>query len=274
MSDRVLLASPTAHVVHVKLNRPDKRNGLDLPMFDALIAAGEQLRSDHSVRAIVLSGEGPAFCAGLDWKAFLSSGTEALSLLERDESSPANRAQKVAHVWQEVPVPVIAAVHGAVFGGGLQIALAADIRYAHPTTELSVMEIRYGLIPDMSITQTLTRLVRPDVAKELMFTGRNVPAQEALALGLVTKIDEDPLGRALELAATIATKSPHAIRAGKQLLNQSEYLNTKEALVLETELQKTLLGSRNQMEAVQSVFEKRIAVYEDVAPSGGSSPSH
>lgn len=266
MSEARVLVTIEDHVAHVRLNRPDKRNGLDPAMFEALIEAGEKVRADRSVRAVVLSGEGKAFCAGLDWMAFLAMGAEAAPrLLARDEAtSPANVAQRVGWIWAECPVPVIAAVHGVAFGGGLQIALGADIRLVAPDAQLSVMEIKYGLVPDMGASKTLLRVVRSDVAKELTFTGRVVGGEEAVRLGLATRVEAEPLAAALELARSIAQQSPHAIRAGKKLLDAAEDLSVLDAFRLESELQVGLLGSPNQMEAVQAVMTKRAATYRDV----------
>jgi enoyl-CoA hydratase/carnithine racemase len=248
-------------VADVRLSRAAKLNALDPPMFEALARAGDRVRADSSVRAVVLSGEGKGFCAGLDFKSFLSAGGS--DLFSRGTESPANGAQRAAWVWQEVPVPVIAAVHGVAFGGGLQIALGADIRYATPDAELSVMEIKWGLVPDMSGTQTLRRLVGLDVAKELTFTGRIVSGKEAEALGLVTRTYDDPRARALEVAREIAGKSPDAVRASKKLLNASALVSVEEGLGLEAELQRRLLGSPNQIEAVTANFEKRAPRFKD-----------
>ncbi len=269
MEDRVRMTIEGG-VAHVRLNRPDKRNGLDLPLFEALVGAGEQLRDDPTIRAVVLSGEGQAFCAGLDFKAFLAAGETAKKLLERTAASPANLAQRVAWIWTEVPVPVIAAIHGVAFGGGLQIALAADLRYATPDAQLSVMEMRWGLVPDMSITKTLPRLVGLDVAKELTFTAKVVSGTEAAALGLVTRVEADPLAAALAMARQIAAQSPHAIRAAKALLNEGPTMSVRDAFELETELQLALLGSPNQREAVMANFQGRAPVFADVdGRSGG-----
>lgn len=257
--------STEAQVAHVRLNRPEKRNGLDLAMFEALIGAGERLSADRSVRAIVLAGEGPSFCAGLDWASFLASGPEVSArLLERDTArSPANLVQRACWVWQEVPVPVVAAVHGAAVGGGLQLALAADLRIVAPDAKLAVMEIVYGLIPDMSASQTLLRLVRPDVARELMYTGRPVSGEEAVALGLATRAAANPLEEATRLARTIAAQSPHAIRAAKALCGAAPGLDAAASFKLETDLQLGLLGSPNQLEAVQAVMAKRPPSFRD-----------
>jgi enoyl-CoA hydratase/carnithine racemase len=267
MSEPRVQVSVVDHVAHVRLNRPDKRNGLDLPMFEGLIAAGLELRADRTVRAVVLSGEGKAFCAGLDWMAFLSAPAEEVRdrLLARDiTQSPANLAQRVCWVWREIEVPVIAAVHGAAMGGGLQLALACDFRLVAADAQLSVMEIRYGLIPDMSASQTLFRLVRPDVAKELMFTGRIVGGDEAVAIGLATRVAADPLEEALSFARALAAQSPHAIRSGKRLADAAAHLSVEEAFRLETELQLKLLGSPNQLEAVQATMGKRAPDFSDV----------
>jgi enoyl-CoA hydratase/carnithine racemase len=262
MTDRVKIDVHDG-VADVRLSRPEKLNALDAPMFAALIDAGLRLASDASIRAVVLHGEGRGFCAGLDFKSFL--GENAGTLLERDRSSPANRAQRAAWVWQELPVPVIAAIHGVAFGGGLQIALGADIRYAAPNAELSIMEIKWGLVPDMSGTQTLRRLVRLDVAKELAFTGRVISGTEAAALGLVTRVVDAPREAAFIAAHEIAKKSPHAIRATKKLLNAAGVVSVEEGLGLEEELQRSLLGSPNQMEAVLANFEKREPNFRDPA---------
>jgi len=260
-SDRVLLTHD-GPVAHVELHRPDKRNGLDLAMIEALIAAGEALIADRTVRAVVLSGAGPAFCAGLDFKSFMAAGPTSMSAL-LPRTGPANLAQRCAWIWQEVPVPVIAALHGVALGGGLQIALGADLRYAHPETQLSVMEIKWGLIPDMSITRTGPRTVPLDVLKELTFTGRIVTAPEARELGLVTRVVDDPLAAALATAREIAGKNPDAIRAGKRLWNAAPDLATADAFALETELQMGVLGKKNQLEAVRANVTGSAPRFED-----------
>jgi enoyl-CoA hydratase/carnithine racemase len=259
MSERVRV-SIEGGIADVRLNRPDKINALDQAMFTALVETGKQLAQDRKLRAVVLSGEGRGFCAGLDFTGFMSmAGNDdaGASLLSRDDDSPANAAQRAAWVWTEVPVPVIAAIHGVAFGGGLQIALGADIRIAAPTSQLSVMEVRWGLIPDMSGTQTLRHLVRLDVAKELTFTGRVVSGREAVELGLATRAVDDPHAAALALARDIAGKSPGAIRAAKRLLNATVVASREDGFRLEEQLQRELIGSPNQLEAVQSNLEKR-----------------
>lgn len=263
MTEARVLVSIENHVARVRLNRPDKRNGLDLPMFEGIVAAGEQILADNSVRAVVLSGEGPAFCAGLDVKAFFAMGDAGQRLLDRPEGTPANIAQRVAWIWREIPVPVIAAVHGPCFGGGLQIALGADMRYVHPDAQLCVMEIKWGLVPDMSLSKTLLDLIPLDLAKELTFSGRVIDGEEAVALGLATRVVDDAIDEAVQMAELIATKNPHAIRAGKKLLDTANGLSVADAFLLETKLQLALLGSANNMEAVQANMQKRAPNFAD-----------
>jgi enoyl-CoA hydratase/carnithine racemase len=251
-------------VAEVCLNRPSKHNGLDVAMFEGIAEAGEALIADNRVRAVVLHGAGKSFCAGLDFKAFMAGGEAAREkLLERPEGAAANLAQQVGWVWQLVPVPVIAAVEGSCIGGGLQIALGADIRLLHPEAKMAVREIHYGLIPDMGITATLPRGVAIDAIKELTFTGRVVEAPEAVALGLATRISAEPLTEARELARTIAARSPDAVRASKTLWNQAVGLSPADTLALETRLQLPLLGSPNQLEAVRSAFMKDAPRFKD-----------
>jgi len=232
-------------------------------MFHALIEAGESIAANPAVRAVVLHGEGKVFCAGLDFASFQATPDAWPKLAPRDPVSHANVAQRVAWIWQEVPVPVIAAVHGAAFGGGLQIALAADMRYVTADTKLSVMEIKWGLVPDMTLTQTLLRLAPIDVVKELTFTGRIVTGGEAVSLGLATRVCDDPLTAALETARLIANKSPDAIRAGKRLLNEAHGMSRNAAFELETELQTAMLSSANHIEAVLANLMKREPEFKD-----------
>jgi len=253
------------HIATVTLTRADKHNALDRPMFEAIIAAAERLSNEPGVRVVVLHGEGPSFCSGLDLASLISSdaGIDAIIAPLREE--PPNWFQRTAYDWLRLPVPVIAAIHGNCFGGGLQIALGADIRIATPDARLSVMEVKWGLIPDMSITRTLPRLVGIDVAKELTFTGRLIDGTEAQRLGLVTRVDDDPLAAARELAADIASKSPDAIRGAKRLFNASWTGLADETLALEAEIQSSLIGSPNQLAAVTAGLQKQPAQFTDPA---------
>jgi enoyl-CoA hydratase/carnithine racemase len=262
--DRVRVTIDTAGVATVTMVRAEKHNALDQAMFEGLIDAAEQVAANASIRAVVLHGEGKSFCSGLDIASFMSGQGGTGVLLVRDDDRLANVAQRVAYDWSLVPAPVIAAVHGNCFGGGLQIALGADIRIAAPDAKLSVMEVKWGLVPDMGITQTLPRLVPIDVAKELTFTGRTVSGTEASALGLVTRVADDPLAAAQELAAEIAQKSPNAVRAAKRLYDETWTSNdSAAALVLETDLQVGLIGKPNQIAAVMAGMSGEPPVFVD-----------
>ncbi|MFN0093042.1 MAG: crotonase/enoyl-CoA hydratase family protein [Acidimicrobiales bacterium] len=270
MTDRVTIQIERG-VADVRLNRPEKLNALDLPMFAALIEAGEAVAADPTVRAVVLSGEGRGFCSGLDFSAF-----QAMSGERRGEGGGgvgenlfakrfgvANAGQQAVYVWSSMAAPVIAAIHGPALGGGAQLALGCDLRIVSPDAQLSILEIRWGLAPDMTGTQTLPRLVGLDVAKELTFTGRMVSGEEALRIGLATRLSERPRDDALALAQEIAAKNPHAIRGAKALLDQSCRVSLSEGLAAEERTIKALIGSPNQREAVKAFFDKRDPVFED-----------
>jgi enoyl-CoA hydratase/carnithine racemase len=268
MTDLVTIEKKNG-IADVRLNRPEKYNALSREMFTAIIEAGRTLMEAKDVRAVLLSGNGRGFCAGLDMESMqglaqTEAGSEdtAASLMSRGDG-PENHAQRPAYIWKQLPMPVIAAVHGVAYGGGCQIALGADIRFAAPDAKLSVMEIKWGLIPDMSLTQTLRDVVPLDVAKELTFTGRVLSGEEAKALGLVTHVAEDPLAAAMALAEEIAGKSPDAVRAGKRLWEESWHADAGTGLALEASLQTGLIGTPNQVEAVMSNFEKRAPNYQD-----------
>jgi enoyl-CoA hydratase/carnithine racemase len=251
------------HVGVVTLTRPDKHNALDMAMFEAIIDAAGRMAEEPGVRAVVLRGEGPSFCSGLDIASMMSSGSGVDGLTDPLRGEVPNWFQRAAYDWIRVPVPVIAAIHGACFGGGLQIALGADIRIAAPDARLSVMEINWGLIPDMSITRTLPRLVGIDVAKELTYTGRVLTGSEADALGVVTHVAEQPLEAAHELAAEIAAQSPDAIRGAKRLYDESWTATPQETLALEASTQLALIGSQNQLAAVAAGLTKQPAEFVD-----------
>jgi len=263
MSEERVRIEVADHVAVVTLARPEKHNALDPPMFDAIIAAAERLRSEPGLRTVVLHGEGKSFCAGLDFVAVGAAAQDGRVMgAPLDEPSP-NYYQRAAYDWVRLPVPVIAAIHGNCLGGGLQIALGADIRICAPDARLSVMESKWGLIPDMSITRTLPRLVGIDVAKELTYTARVFDGEEALRLGVVTRLSEDPLAAACELAAEIAQRSPDAIRRAKRLFDQAWTGSVEETLGLEAQLQKELLGAPNQIAALTAGLTKQPAEFTD-----------
>ena len=261
-ADRVQIKTEN-HVAEVAMVRSDKHNALDGEMFQAMADAAARLADEPGVRAVVLHGEGPSFCSGIDvgWLAGEAKNLEH-EFTKRDEFG-ANLFQRVSTAWLEVPVPVIAAIQGNCLGGGLQIALGADIRLATADAKLSVREVHWGLVPDMGITATLPRLLPLDVAKELTFTGKIVSGEEAAELGLVTRVEADPLAAARELAAEIAGRSPHAVRAAKRLYEHTWHEGGRAGLELESELQFGLIGSPNQMAAVIAGVSKQPGEFTD-----------
>ena len=270
MSEQRVSVTVADHVATVTLSRPEKHNALDGAMFTGIVDAAAEVAATPGVRAVVLHGDGPSFCSGLD-VASLMSGDGGLSmedLVARPGGHRSNLAQRVATDWVDLPVPVIVAIHGNCFGGGLQIALGGDIRIAAPDARLSVMESKWGLVPDMAITSTLPGLVRPDVARELTYTARLVSGEEAAQLGLVTRTAADPLAAAQELASEIAQRSPDAVRAAKRLYAEAPHLSPADALKLETDLQVALIGSPNQIAAVTAGFTKQPGEFADPAPAG------
>lgn len=273
MQDRISIEI-TNGVADVRLIRTDKMNALDDAMFQALIEAGDALKADPAVRCVVLSGDGRAFCAGLDMGNFgrmaqAGDGAGAGDQL-RDVPSRlttrthgiSNRAQYAVWVWRELPVPVIAAVHGVAFGGGFQLMLGSDIRIVHPDTKLSIMEIKWGLVPDMAGTAIMRSLVRDDLVRELTYTGRQFSGAEAQQLGFATRTAEDPRAEALALAAEIAGKNPDAIRASKQIFNSATDFTDAQLLQQESDLQDSIMGRPNQIEAVKATLEQRAANYD------------
>lgn len=272
-ADRVQITI-TDGVADVRMVRADKRNALDGKMFAALAAAGERLKTEPGVRAVVLSGEGGSFCAGLDFGSFqaMSSGDgPTVSSESSNDGNPGalqhgritHLGQQVCWVWQELPMPVIAAVHGHALGGGIQIALGADIRIVHPDTQLSVREVHWGLVPDMTGTLMLSQLVRADVAKELTFTARVFDGREAHALGLATRLSETPYDDALAMAHDIAGRSPDAVRGAKALINGLMHIQAEHQFAEERRVIGSLIGKPNQVEAIMANFEKRAPTFTD-----------
>ncbi|MBV9872609.1 MAG: crotonase/enoyl-CoA hydratase family protein [Frankiaceae bacterium] len=270
MADRVSVTVESG-VADVRMVRAEKMNAIDPAMFLALAETGEELKSRRDVRAVVLSGEGRAFCAGLDMDSMQQlaapsndSRDTVLDDAAKRTAAGANLAQQACYVWREVPVPVIAAVHGVAYGGGFQLTLGADIRIVAPDVRLAIMEIKWGLVPDMSGIVLLRRLVRDDVARELTWTGRILDGEEAVQLGIATRVADDPRAAALAMAREIASKSPDAIRAGKRLLNLAQTDATAaEIFLAESSEQRALIGGANQIESVMANFEKRPPVFND-----------
>jgi len=252
-------------VMHVRLNRPDKMNALDPEMFAAIIAAGEALMDRKDVRVVVLSGEGRSFCAGLDTSSFARTpDTDEPKLTDRTHGD-SNKFQQVATIWRKLPMPVIAALHGVCFGGGMQIASGADIRVAAPDTRMAIMEMKWGLVPDMGGYQLWRGLVRDDVLRELVYTNREFSGEEARELGLATYVSDDPLARAMEIAATIAQRNPDAVRAAKRLHNRMHDESGEDLLMAESEEQAKVIRKPNQIEAVMAGMAKRAPNFTDAS---------
>ena len=260
-------------IADVRLDRADKRNALDPAMFDAIAKAGNDLVTNREIHAVVLSGNGNSFCAGLDFGSFQSmadSGKSDSSNGNKSSSQNAGAmqpgaithlAQQICWVWQEVPVPVVAALQGHALGGGMQLALGADIRVAHGETQFAMREVHWGLIPDMTGTLMLSRLVRDDVAKDLVFSARIISGVEAHALGVVTRLSDKPFETAMQIAREIADRSPDAVRGAKALINRLSNAGAAEHFAEERRIIYSLIGKPNQVEAVMSNFEKRPAKF-------------
>lgn len=250
------------HIAQVTLTRGDKMNALDDAMVQAIIAAGEEVAASDA-RVVVLSGEGKSFCAGLDVASFAKmGGIDPTEWLMTRTHGDTNTMQEIAMVWRRVPVPVIAALQGAVYGGGLQLALGADIRIASPDAKLSVMEIKWGLVPDLGGMVLLPHLVRSDVLRQMTYTGQPIHANQAEQWGLVTSLSDDPMAEALALAKEIAGKSPSAIRAAKRLIDIAENASRAEVLLAESQEQVGLIGKPDQMEVIGAQMQGRAPVFK------------
>ena len=266
-SDDRILIEISGGIADVRLNRPDKLNALDPGMFEALVDAGERLARTTGLRAVVISGAGRGFCAGLDKDTFASMASgrrdPAISDLKTRTHGIANAPQQAALVWRDLPVPVIAAIHGVALGGGFQIALGADIRYVAPDARLSILEVKWGLVPDMGGIALMRELARGDIIRELTMTGRIFSGLEAHAYGFATAVHADPFVAAQATAREIAGRSPEAVRAIKRLLNRSSDDDSATILLAESAEQQALVGSPNQIEAIKSAVENRPANFAD-----------
>lgn len=263
MTDTVTI-SIEDHIAEVTLNRPEKFNALDLATFRSLDAAADELHGNRTVRAVVLRGAGENFCAGIDVSVLAGQGGEIdASMLAPTSGSAANLFQRAGYAWRELPMPVICAIQGICYGGGLQIALGADLRFAAGNARFSIMESKWGLVPDMGITATLRDLVAPDRVKELAWSARIFDAAEALELGVVTALDDDPLSLARQAASEYAARSPDAVRGIKRLVNAAWTMSEAEALALEAKVQLGVIGKPNQQEAVRANLDRRAPQFVD-----------
>ena len=253
------------HIADVRLNRPEKMNALDEDMFKAIVEAGETVGNNPTVRCVVLSGEGKCFCAGMDTANFNPNNKGGIF----DEPIPsrthgiANIFQKVAWIWRELPVPVIAAVHGVAIGGGLNIMSGADIKFVTANTKLSIMELKWGLIPDMAGSQLWRHTVREDIIRELMYTHRIFSGEDAVKYGFATHVSETPYDDAMKLATEIVSKNPTAVVKAKKMINEAPYLSAADGLMMESVEQSKIIRTKNQIEAVMAAMQKRPADFED-----------
>jgi len=244
------------HIAYVQLNRPEKHNGLNKQLIDDLILAAKKVKKDNNIRCVILSGGGPSFCAGLDFGYVAKNPSIVPRYFFKLPWSKDNTFQRVAYIWRKLPVPVICVIHGNCFGAGIQIALASDFRFSTPDATLSIMEMKWGLIPDMSLTTVLSSLVKEDVAKELTMTGKKITGAQAKTLGLVTDIDQEPEVKAVALAEQIIEQSPDAIAATKSLYRKTWHAGDRISLLWERLIQLRLLGRKNQKIALKNGLSK------------------
>ncbi len=263
MSERVTI-SRDGPVATVTMNRPEKLNALDVTQIEAIVAAGATLAATKDIRAVVLTGAGGSFCAGLDVAAMpkIAELARTTGFMSRSHGR-SNLFQAAAMTWAELPQPVIASVEGHAYGGGFQIMLGADIRIAAPGAKFSIMEAKWGLVPDMGGMVLARRLMRGDVLRRLTYTAEVFDAGAALGWGVITEIADDPLARAQALAAMIASRSPDAVRAAKRLISDTEVMGAGDVLLEESAAQEALVGQPNQLEAVMAGFEKRAPKFND-----------
>ena len=263
INDRVSVELADNGVAQVRLIRGDKMNALDPDMFSAILEAGEKLRTMEGLRVVVLSGEGRSFCAGLDLGSLGQGGNSTTNGLAERTHGNANAPQEAAMTWRKCPVPVITVVHGVCFGGGMQIASGADIRVVAPDARMAIMEMKWGLVPDMGGYALWRGLVRSDVLRELIYTNREFSGAEALELGLATFVDDDPLAKANALAEEIANRNPHSVRAAKRLMDVMDDEDTDAILMAESVEQDAIIRTPNQIEAVMAGMQKRAANFAD-----------
>lgn len=207
-----------ADIVHIIINRPEKKNALNFAVLQELINFANQLKKDRIVRAIIIKGEAQIFSSGIDLTDLNSPKQKLFACWELLKPKQ-SLFQKTCLIWQELPVPVIAVIEGYCFGAGLQLALACDLRISSKDAQFSIMESRWGLIPDMGITQSLKSLIALDLAKKLTWQAEQISAETALRYGLITEIAENPHHHAQQLAEQFSQRSPDAILAGKRVLN-------------------------------------------------------
>ncbi|MEQ1687360.1 MAG: crotonase/enoyl-CoA hydratase family protein [Sphingopyxis sp.] len=261
MNDRVSIIQLDGGIADVRLTRPDKMNALDGAMFAGIAEAIATLERMAGLRCVILSGEGKAFCAGLDM-ASMAAGGSGIDLMTRSHGD-ATLPQHVAWGWRMLPVPVIAAVHGVAFGGGFQIMSGADIRIIHPDTRCAIMEMKWGLVPDMAGFPLWRTQVADDCLRELVYTNAEFTGAEAHRMGFVSHLADDPYAAAMVLARAIAGKNPHAIRGAKRLCNALGHASDADVLLAESAEQLAVIRTANQIEAVMANMQGRAPNFED-----------
>jgi len=267
MNDRVKITMLEDGIADVRMTRVDKMNALDGAQWNALVEAIDQLKATPGLRVVVLSGEGRAFCAGLDLSSLQGErdpgASSAGGTLADRTKGISNNAQYAAYGWRELPVPVIAAVHGVAFGAGSQIMAGADIRIVHPDTRIAIMEMKWGLVPDVGGMPLWRTQVADDVLREMIYTNREFNGVEAKEMGFATHVSDDPHAKAMELARVIANKNPHAIRGAKRMCNALATASDAELLQMESDEQLKVIRTPNQMEAVMAEMQKRKPNFAD-----------
>jgi len=251
MNERCVTLNIEDDIAFVTLNRAEKRNALDMAMFKAIDRISRQLKQNRKIRAVIVQANGEDFCSGLDVKSVLSQRSSAMSLLAKLLPGQANLAQRVSYNWRKIPVPVIMVIQGRCWGGGLQIALGADFRFATPEASLSIMEGKWGLIPDMGANLALRELVAKDVALKLAMTAEVTTAQSALEMGLITGVSDEPLQQAKQLVEQITERSPDAVAAVKKLYQRTWFRAEWLMLARESYYQVKILLGKNQNKAVK-----------------------
>lgn len=267
MSERITITMLEDGIADVRMVRTEKMNALDAAQWAALVDTIDELKTMAGLRVVILSGEGRAFCAGLDLSSLQAdrdpgASSAGGSLADRTKGI-ANNAQYAAWGWRELPVPVIAAVHGVAFGAGSQIMAGADIRIVHPDTRIAIMEMKWGLVPDVGGMPLWRTQVADDVLRELIYTNREFSGTEAKELGFATHVSDDPHAKALELARIIANKNPHAVRGAKRLCNLLATASDAELLQAESDEQLKVIRTPNQMESVMAEMQKRKPNFAD-----------
>ena len=255
MTEKCVTLSTEDNIAFVTFNRAEKRNALDMAMFKSIEQISRRLRHNRQIRAVIVQGKGEDFCSGLDVKSMMGQKTSILALLRKWLPGQANLAQKVSVNWRKIPVPVIMVIQGRCWGGGLQIALGADFRFATPGASFSIMEGKWGLIPDMGGNLALRELVAKDVGLRLAMSAEVISAHTALEYGLISEIHEDPLQGAKRFAGQIIERSPDAVAALKKLYQQNWLKSERSILAKESYYQVKILLGKNQARAVKKQID-------------------